>query len=55
MNRDESKYGNQKRAWREICEEIVREKAPERFEQLLADLLKALDERSAKDIAGQKP
>jgi hypothetical protein len=54
VKRDESKDGNQKRDWREICEEIVREKAPERFEQLLAELLKALDAHPAGDVA-RKP
>jgi hypothetical protein len=55
VNGDGSKNGNQKRDWRAICEQIVREETPERFEQLLADLLKALDERSARDIASRKP
>ena len=51
---DGSKNGNQKRDWREICEQIVNEEMPERFEQLLVDLLKALDERPARDVVGPK-
>jgi hypothetical protein len=55
VNVKESKDGNQKRDWREICEQIVGEKRPERFDQLLTELLTALDERPARDIVSRKP
>lgn len=54
VNGDRFKDGNGERDWRKICEQIAREQEPERFEQLLMELLKALDERPARDIAGRK-
>jgi hypothetical protein len=55
VNGEEFKDGFQKRDWREICEQIVREETPERFEQLLTELLTALDERATRDIVSRKP
>ena len=52
MNGNGSKDGNQKRDWRKICEQIVDEEKPERLEELLAELLKALDERPAREVVG---
>jgi len=51
VNGETSKDENQRRNWREICEQIVREKTPERFEDLLAELLEALEERRARGLA----
>jgi hypothetical protein len=55
VNGEEFKDGFQKRDWREICEQIVREETPERFEELLAELLTALDERPAGGCVIRKP
>ena len=54
MISDGSNDGSKTRNWREICEQIVREKTPDRFKELLAELLKALDEERAADPANRK-
>lgn len=54
MISDGSNDGSKTRNWREICEQIVREQKPDRFKDLLAELLKALNERQATDPANRK-
>jgi hypothetical protein len=54
VSRDESKHGDKTRNWREICEQIVKEKTPERFEELLVELLRILEERSPSDLVNRK-
>ncbi len=37
--------GGEKRDWRVLCEAVGKEKAPEKLISLIAELMKALDER----------
>lgn len=54
VSRDESKDGDKTHNWRGICEQIVKEKSPERFEELLVELLRILEERSPSDLVNRK-
>jgi hypothetical protein len=44
-----------RRDWREICEEVLRERSPERVSRLLEELLDVLETRVARRVRPSNP
>ena len=45
----------QTRNWRELCEQVVHERNPEKLDALLKELLEALEERAHAERSGNPP